>query len=352
MSTFPRVRRALLYLSGWLPLLALQTLMLRQSQAGSLLQSLQYELIYATPGIICGGLCWWIATRIAWARKSRGATIGIELGLAVAFDLCWHAIFVGYLAIFAGWTVAQGLLQMSVGWQMISGLLVYGVQATAFHALRISRELRQQQLVAAAAEALRVRAEMEALRGQLNPHFLFNSLHSIIALVRDDPRRAEDALLQFAALLRRVLDVKRDITDEVSLADEMRFVDDYLAIEHLRLGERLRVTRDLTPEALACALPAFSVQPLVENAIHHAVAPRRDGGHVTLRGAVRDGRLEIQVADDGPGAEPAAVKRAPGVGLDVIRRRLRLLHGESGSLVIDTAPGRGFSATLILPAQR
>src|SRR5205085_5574014 len=98
---------------------------------------------------------------------------------------------------------------------------------------RIVRALRAKELAAAEAETLRVRAEMQALRGQLNPHFLFNSLHSITALVREDPRRAEDALLQFAALLRHVLDANRDTADEVTLAEEMKFVDDYLAIERL-----------------------------------------------------------------------------------------------------------------------
>src|SRR5207248_1225439 len=105
----------------------------------------------------------------------------------------------------------------------------------------------------------------------------------------------------------------RDAADEITLADEMKFVDDYLAIERLRLGERLRLTCEISAEARACRLPAFSVQPLVENAIGHAIAPRRDGGHVTIRATVHGGRLDILVHDDGPGADPTAVARATGV---------------------------------------
>jgi LytS/YehU family sensor histidine kinase len=192
---------------------------------------------------------------------------------------------------------------------------------------------------------------MQALRGQLDPHFLFNSLHSITALVRESPTRAEEALLQFAALLRRVLEVKRDSTDEILLEDELRFVDDYLAIERLRLDERLRVERDISEEARHCWLPAFSVQPLVENAIGHAIAPRRDGGTITLRAHVRDGRLLVEVADNGPGADSAQLAGATGVGLSVIRQRLALRHGTDATLTIDTAPGRGFRVTLALPVQ-
>lgn len=190
---------------------------------------------------------------------------------------------------------------------------------------------------------------MTALPGQLDPHFFFNSLHSITALVREDPRRAEDALLQFAALLRRVLDVKRDVTDEVTLADEMKFVVDYLAIERLRLGDRLRVTRDLAPDALTCWLPASSVQPLVENALRYAIAPRRDGG-ATVRATVRQGILIIQVEDDGPGAAPAPLAGASGVGLSVIRRRLALRHSKDAVLDVVTQAGRGLKVQFTLPA--
>jgi len=249
-----------------------------------------------------------------------------------------------------GRETVHAAIDQRLGWELLFGAQLYIVQAAVFHSIRVSAALRRKEIAAAEAESLRVRAEMEALRGQLNPHFLFNSLHSIAALVRSDPPRAEEALLQFAGLLRRVLDVKREPADEVSLAEEMAFVDDYLAIERLRLGDRLRVTRAISAEALRCGLPAFSVQPLVENAIRYAVAPRRDGGTVTLDGAERDGRLVFTVADDGPGADPAAIAAASGVGLSVIRRRLQLRYGDRAAFSLDTAPGKGFRVTLALPA--
>jgi LytS/YehU family sensor histidine kinase len=158
-------------------------------------------------------------------------------------------------------------------------------------------------------------------------------------------------LLQFAALLRRVLEVKRGSTDDVALADEMAFVDDYLAIERLRLGDRLRIDRHVSPAALGCWLPAFSVQPLVENALRHAIAPRREGGRVSVRAEVSGNQLQVEVGDDGPGADTSAVALSSGIGLDVIRRRLNLRHGANAGLEIFTSPGSGFKVRFSLPVE-
>lgn len=345
-----RTQAALLYVAGWLPLFVLYTIGLRQTAAPNYPMAVLYSVTYLLPGVAGGAVVWWAAGRIPWRRLNWPGFAGIELGLDLGYLVAWHMVFYTWLWLSAGRDVTRTVISQALAWQLVMALFIVAIHSALFHASRIFGELRAKELAAVEAEALRVRAEMQALRGQLNPHFLFNSLHSITALVRDDPRRAEDALLQFAALLRRVLAVKRDSTDEVSLADEMKFVDDYLAIERLRLGERLRLTCEISDEARACRLPAFSVQPLVENAVGHAIAPRRDGGHVTIRAAVRDGQLNVLVHDDGPGADPAAVASAAGVGLGVVRQRLRLRHGERASLAIDTAPGKGFSATLSLPA--
>jgi LytS/YehU family sensor histidine kinase len=236
------------------------------------------------------------------------------------------------------------------GWELAFGALIYGVQAAVWHAIRIFAKLREKEVAAAESESLRVRSEMEALRGRLDPHFLFNGLHSITALVREDPLRAEEALLRFSSLLRRVLAAKADASDTVTLADEMAFVHDYLAIEHLRLGQRLRLSEEVSAEAKEQSLPSFSVQPLVENAIRHAVAPRHEGGTIAIRAAVDNGRLTVVVADDGPGADPSLVARAPGVGLNVIRQRLRLQYGARAGFAVETQPGKGFRAILSLPA--
>ena len=346
-----RTRGALFYLAGWSPLAVLYTIVMRYTAAGDWPTAAMYALTYLGPAMALGAFFWIkIQGRIQWERLPWFQLLCRELANAAAYTVGMHVLYVLLLWTMGGRETVHAAIDQRLGWELLFGAQLYIVQAAVFHSIRVSAALRRKEIAAAEAESLRVRAEMEALRGQLNPHFLFNSLHSITALVRSDPPRAEEALLQFAGLLRRVLEVKREPADEVSLAEEMAFVDDYLAIERLRLGDRLRVTRAISAAALRCGLPAFSVQPLVENAIRYAVAPRRDGGTVTLDGAERDGRLVFTVADDGPGADPAAIAAASGVGLSVIRRRLQLRYGDRAAFSLDTAPGKGFRVTLALPA--
>ena len=346
-----RIRGALLYLVGWSPLALLFLVAMRLTTAGSWRAAAVYALTYLGPAIVLGAFFWVkVEAPTRWAQLPWFPLLVRELAYAVAYTVAMHGLFALLLWPAGGRGALRAAMGGRLGWELIFGMLLYCVQAAVFHSIRVLAELRRKEIAAAEAENLRVRAEMEALRGQLNPHFLFNSLHSITALVREDPLRAEEALLQFGGLLRRVLDLKRETTDEVSLGEEMAFVDDYLAIERLRFGERLRVRRAFSSEALGCRLPTFSVQPLVENAIHHAVAPRRDGGTVTLEGAVCGGQLVLTVADDGPGADRAAIAAAPGIGLSAIRRRLQTRYGDRASVDVDTAPGGGFRVTLTLPA--
>jgi len=353
-SRFSRAPKALLYVCGWLPLLVLYSFMIWRVQKVPLAVAVGYAVAYLLPAVALGAALWHARARLPWSRW-RGPVIAAgELTTAVAYTIAWNLCWVLEVRLLggsAGRRLAAAIVaDLNFGWELAFGALIYGVQAGIWHAVRILGQLREKEISAAKSESLRVRSEMEALRGRLDPHFLFNGLHSITALVREDPARAEEALLQFSALLRRVLAAKADASDAVSLGDEMDFVHDYLAIERLRLGDRLRLSESVSDEANAQVLPAFSVQPLVENAIRHAVAPRREGGAISIEAKVRDGRLIISVVDDGPGADPAIVAGAKGVGLSVIRQRLRLQYGETADLSVETQSGKGFRVVLDLPA--
>jgi sensor histidine kinase YesM len=350
-SPLTRTQRALIYVGAWIPFMLLHAVMLwRTHNAPSGWLALYYASSYVTPGIVVGAAIWRIASRIRWSEMSVPAVIAIETATAVLFAALWQALFLGYLGLVAGRETMRANAEQLNGWPLLMLVLVAAVHGAAFHVTRVLRELRDREIAMAQSEALRVRAEMEALRGQLDPHFLFNSLHSITALVRLDPERAEDALLQFAGLLRRVLDLKRENGEEIRLADEIEFVDDYLAIERLRLAERLRVERHVSDAALNCWVPAFTLQPLVENAIRHAIAPRREGGSITLRAAVEDEMLVLEVNDNGPGTDPAILANASGVGLSATRRRLKLQYGDDATLDVRTEPGKGFQVRLRIPA--
>jgi LytS/YehU family sensor histidine kinase len=204
--------------------------------------------------------------------------------------------------------------------------------------------LKEQELAAAG-------AELQALRAQLNPHFLFNTLHSLTQLAREDPIATQQALERFGGLMRYVLSAGRDAAADVPLEDEISFVRDYLAVERLRLGERLRVEEDIEPDSLELAVPPLLLQPLVENAVRHGLAPLRDGGTIRLTAHITGTLLAIEVADDGNGAEPDAWRRSPGLGLQAVRRQVYARFPEDGEFEVVTRPGTGFTARVRIPAR-
>ncbi|MBT9503154.1 MAG: histidine kinase [Burkholderiaceae bacterium] len=273
---------------------------------------------------------------------------------ALLFSFLWQASsFVAAWALFE-FEHALATLNQTVLWQALWGCFVYGSLAAGFSAVLNARRARASALAAAQAEAALVRAELAAVTGKLNPHFLFNTLNSLIALTRKDAQAAEQALLRFAGMLRYVLDNKRGGSDRVALRDEIEFVRDYLALESLRLGKRLQIVWELDPQTLDDEIPPLSLQPLVENSIQHGIAPRTQGGQVHIS-AQRDAMtqaLALCVRDDGAGCEPArldASQSRSGIGLSALRRRFALDYGGRARLKTHTAPGAGFRTDLWIP---
>jgi sensor histidine kinase YesM len=167
--------------------------------------------------------------------------------------------------------------------------------------MRYSHDLRERQLKSAELEIHLREARLQALRCQLNPHFLFNTLHSIAELVHEDPGLAEQLILRLGELLRKVLSSSDQ--QEIDLADELEFIKAYLDIEQMRLGDRLHVEWDVAPDVLRLKVPSLLLQPLVENAIQHGIAPSNRSGTVQIRAQRDNGFLHLQVRDSGPGLE-------------------------------------------------
>jgi sensor histidine kinase YesM len=236
-------------------------------------------------------------------------------------------------------------------WPMLYCIMTYGIIAASFHMVRMSEAAQRQAAAIQQARSLLVASELSALRNKLNPHFLFNTLHSIIALTRKNPAAAETALFQFSDMLRYVLDTEKNGSDRVTLDDELRFTRDYLELESLRLGQRLKIEWELDDAAAGHPLPALSLQPLVENSIKHAFNPHSRPGTLSIRTRIEDeGRmLALTVGDDGPGADLAAVRGSNGLGIRTVERRLQLEYGPQGGLAIETAPGAGFVVTMSIP---
>ncbi|MFC5862156.1 sensor histidine kinase [Acidicapsa dinghuensis] len=235
-------------------------------------------------------------------------------------------------------------------WQFFSGLMVYGNIAGFTYVSEVNRNLREEERRREAAEALKAKAELAALRAQLNPHFLFNTLNSLLGLMDQNTEDAKKALTQLADMLRYALrsDPARN-EDDVSLREELHFAEAYLALERLRLGDRLHVERCIDPGALQCRLPALTIQPLVENAIRHGIAPRSRRGTLTLTARREQNALSIVVSDDGVGAETARALTAAGTGIRTVRQRLMLYSKGAATLEIEGTPGSGFAVSIVLP---
>lgn len=225
-------------------------------------------------------------------------------------------------------------------------LFTYWAIVAAAMAMRQYRQAREREVRAAALEADLARAELDVLRMRLNPHFLFNTLNGISALMHENVETADLMITRLGELLRMTLD--RGMVQEVTLKDELDFVRRYLDIQQLRFGDRLSATIDAAADTLALAVPSLSLQPLVENALKHGAERSPGPASLAITARRSAAALQIDVADDGPG--PSGNGQA-GTGLDTTRRRLRHLYGEAGSLTLEAGGRGGAVARLIIPAR-
>ncbi|MGH9465254.1 MAG: sensor histidine kinase, partial [Thermoanaerobaculia bacterium] len=323
---------AWLYPLAWLPYLALYGLALGvagrlppgMATLGAVANVLPPALL--GPGVLA------LVRRLPWGGTSRPRFFALHGAALLAFGA---ASALGSFGIFwladtlrAGGSPERLASEWRIAaWQFLIAALLYCALASFGYTTRLLGRLRAEEARLARARELQARAELAALRSRLSPHFLFNALHSLLALVRTDAAAAEEGIERLGDLLHYALAAPEREGDEVALGEEWVFTRDYLALESLRLGERLRVEADLPAELAACRVPALCLQPLVENAVRHAVAPRAAGGTVAVRARHEDGALVLEVADDGPGADPTALAGEVGLGLRLVRERLVALYG-------------------------
>lgn len=222
---------------------------------------------------------------------------------------------------------------------------VYVIIACVAQAAASSRRAKERETQALALAAGLTRAKLDALRLQLQPHFLFNTLNALSALVHRDPRAADELIADLSELLRLSLESS---ANEVPLRRELEILDRYLAIEQTRLGDRLRVTREIDPAVLEELVPTFILQPLAENAVRHGIEPRLEPGHVTITARAAGEMLELIVADNGVGLRPSAGTRR-GIGLTNAEERLRTLHGDRARLELRAPETGGVAVVLTLP---
>ena len=305
------------------------------------------------PDALLGVLVLRLPRRLPWPEVNKARFFAAHLGLLLSFILAsaagWAALVSLDSFLFTG-SFAARIDPRFLPWRALIDLLIYCTLTGLSYAWHNAAAGREQAARAARAETLRVRAELEALRSQLNPHFILNTFHALIGLVRRDPAVAEAALERLGDLLRFSLRIQREGLDEVTLREEWSFVQSYLDLERLRLGDRLRVSFEAAAATLDCSVPSFALQTLVENAIRHAIAPRAEGGHLAISAHPVNGRLRIQVDDEGPGGTTQPPAESQGLGLHLLQERLAVLYEGQASLSLHAASG-GVRAVLDLPVR-
>jgi sensor histidine kinase YesM len=297
---------------------------------------------WATSGLVYSGLivtlCWTLApgllrsteARPPWMRIAALGALFVIAGVvgAIVGDLILRSIGLGDRFWFA--------IRISLAVTLSFGLLCFAVTTLSDRLRVVRQELGRRQIAEERARKMAAEARYASLESRVRPHFLFNTLNSISALVRENPAEAERMIERLSALLRYSLD--SDLAGVVPLGEELHIVEEYLQIEQVRFGDRLRYRVEFENAARSFRVPALSVQTLVENSVKYAVGAARSGATVAIAARVRDGELRVEVSDDGPGFEPDH-RLKPGHGLDLVRQRLEALFGPAASLEIGARDG-------------
>lgn len=297
-------------------------------------------------------IAWMLAGRFPLRRERLGRTLTAHFVGAFALVLGWASLGILEGVLLHTGPVGGNVAMSWVAWVMTTvpyGVFMYFGILGCIYAFMFFTEAREREAQQARLAAQLAEARLGALRMQLNPHFLFNSLNAIAVLVRDQNTRDASRMLELlGGVLRQVL--HGDAEHRVPLDRELRFIEQYLEIEQVRFSDRLRVEWHIEPGARAVLVPEFILQPLVENAIRHGIAKRSESGAIEISAQVEGTILVASVRDDGPGfaGEPGE----PGVGLANTRERLVTLYGTAAQLVIAPAAGGGTIVSVHLPVER
>jgi two-component system, LytTR family, sensor kinase len=275
-----------------------------------------------------------VDARLPFSATQLRRRIAAHVVLSVLFTSLFVYVFTAMLALLGlqGWSVVRDphLFMNALRGMFLWNLLIYWVIAGGWQAYRYNQSYVSSELRSARLERQFSEARLNVLRMQLNPHFLFNALNTISSQVERDPRLARAMIEHLGDLLRLSLESKDK--QEVPLAEEMEFLEHYVAIQKIRFGEHLKIEVAVTPEARTALVPSLFLQPLVENAIRHGVSRRASGGTVDISAVRVDGRVKIRVADDGMGL-PAGwdLQKSAGLGLSATRERIAGIYPDARS---------------------
>jgi two-component system, LytTR family, sensor kinase len=294
------------------------------------------------PGIITA------ARRIPFGEGTQLGWLWRHLLIGSAFSIAGIVVAAAIVRLFGRWLAYAQLVAPPLVPTLAGGLLLYTLIAVSWQAMAYHRTARAREAVANALRADLAEARLANIEGKLHPHFLFNALNSIAALMREDPRHAETMLEQLSELLRATL--RTNPMQEVPLDEALHLTEQYLAIERVRFGDRLRAEIAATPAARQARVPQLILQPLVENAVRHGLAPREGGGALTVTAVVEKDELLLTIEDDGVGFSAVRNERLEkGLGLRSVRAMLAQLYGTAQRFDVGARAPRGTTVRIALP---
>lgn len=352
MTFVTRSQARLVYLLGWslYALILIAVFTLNRAPVGAAMLA---SVAFAVPSAVLGvPVIWLCRLRSDLLRNPIPVIVMhavVALGFSFASLVAANALTTAFLFVTTGRQSFVWQPPAVVRFHLAIGAVAYCALVGGVYAGQFGRVAHVQARRRARAEILRQRSDLQALRAQLNPHFLMNTLHSIIALTRRDPAQAEQAIDRLGQLLLYTHRITSSNSDLIPLHEEWRFVETYLALEQLRYGHRLRVSMNIPEKLRDCPVPTFVLQPLVENAVTHGIAPRAAGGGIIVSVHTAEDRLHLTVVDDGAGGSASTRRPAHGTGLETLRRRLHTLYGGQARLSVEAPSAGGWHATVTLP---
>ncbi|MBK7998260.1 MAG: histidine kinase [Verrucomicrobia bacterium] len=292
----------------------------------------------------------WLGRRFPAAGPRWPQALAVHLLVSAAFSIGWMCLRAG----FEEWRTRgaedpvtfSAAFSQALGATFFFNLLVYWGIVAGQNAFTYYWKFHERELHAAALETRLTEARLQALQMQLNPHFLFNTLNAIASLMHKDVDAADRMIVRLSELLRYALDSTNE--QEVPLRQELDFLGRYLDIQRARFGERLTIKHEVEDAAKEARVPNLILQPLVENAIEHGLEPQARSGEIVLRAFRRDGRLVLEVEDNGVGLK-SGMKPSEGIGLSNTRARLQQLYGASQRLDFVSSPSGGLMVRIEIP---
>ena len=331
-------------IAAWLPALVLWMAFAMAGGQVSLTAAFLPSVLTIGVAAVVGLAIWEVCVRVALPEKFRAGFFAIHLLAAIVYSAVWVAATIAIEPLITHqqmWGILKTPRALTWG---LTGIWLYAIVAGISYAIIAQQRARENERRALRAEAGLSAARLDALQHRLHPHFLFNALHTVAALVRQDSQQAENAIEKLGDMLRYTL--QDDVGNTVPFAEEWEFTRRYLDFEQLRHGDRLTVVTAIDPACMSCTAPLFALQTLVENAVHHSIATRPEGGKIEITARPIDTLLLVQVRDDGGNGKSS--QNGLQFGLNALRQRLHAVYGDKAKLSV-ASDSSGFQVSFMIP---